>query len=616
MKKILLSKKVVRTIGKAVLAGGALLALVGILLSALALTHLRTLQAAASAPAPVSSTLASTTATVDGGASSACGYARASTAALVVDLRAFYRDAVLGNARFVQTGDWADFNERIPDLETAPAANAYLQQLQELRVRARAELDVLHVPRLVRELDAVLDLGALDALFMQTGSLLRADPWVTAHAAHAALAALQLQNASASDFAPRLLTWLANLRALAGRWPAYAARAVAAGNVHAHLVLTDSYDGVMGPALSADYTGFCAAVFGASAGLQGACLVYAVPLEQQLADFRDWWLNVYVPRAEELRPFSAPGVRALANGSAIYGLLSAYHGAGTGATHNASLSSVNFTVLAPLVLAGEANATAEDLARALANTSDTRFHRCTSVASSAAAAHGEMAIFAARALAPDFGFAPRAPLRLEVDAGRARFTAGRYDAGQRAWLSAGVATLPTSGTCGGGITMALRDLRLSALLRAALPGAAFRRALLIEHSGGGCAAAVELAALLDAPTAETRAWSLFAEERLYARGFFSTNLSRTGYAQSRALAAAGAALDACLHQGADAGASCGFVEAHALLSAAGATLHERTLALHYYLQNPGFESAVSRFALSGGANAGPAALRQLALTSA
>lgn len=533
-------------------------------------------------------------------AASCCRYSRAALPALTLELQRVVREAVIGNVRFAYvTHAWADFVSALPDLETRRNESAYLTALDDLRTRTRAvraaasgtgssrdsALENVHLDTHLAELDYLLNLSAVDAYFMQTGLARWHAAWVDDPLATAAATLDVLPvHVAEPDFGPRVLAWLAALQLKADRWFALAERAVQSGKVHANATIVAQFD--VGTrrenrtvnygyiyAFRANYTAFCNAVFVGGSDAGDACLLYATGIEARLAAFETWWLETYLLAAAAARPNSAPGLRTVPDGAAIYAILQQYHLATAATTDdlyedgearvNATLDA--YAELAPLVLANE-TATLAELLEALSDPDDERFYLCTNITAEAADAVRSELARAALLLPAHVGILPRTLVAVAAvpSAGASTFDVGAFDTRHGFWLTAGHYTVAPLGRCRTNETGYYAYERAglaSAVARDALPGSALHLPLLREME-------CSLLDVLPPPSPLVSAWALYAQEAALRRGTYDTPLAQLGYYQSRALRENRLRLDACFHA-ADASANCTTAEARALVLALG-----------------------------------------------
>lgn len=514
------------------LAFAIVAAAVGLVLAAVSTRYLRILQDNAAGAI-----------TVTGGGSANSGIAAASDATgagagssaavcadpLLGELRAFYREAVISNRLFIQTGRWEDFQEAIPDLESPRSSNLYLRKLADLRERALRGPNPAAYRRLVRELELYYNLTSLDALFMHTGpglDSLRPDPWRVAADTLPILAA----HAQKPDFAARVFTWLSNLAAFATRYAAAAARAAQAGHVHAHFMLSQTYDSVTGPALSADYNTFCASVFASQNNMRSVCQAYTGPLEQRLADLRSWWLETYIPRAGVVRPDTAPGTMH----PDVIEILFTYH-------YGAPSATIAANTTASMLPASNAQP-------GLSDTSNTSLYQCVPLGAAADAhVRASLALVAERTVTPLFGFGPRISIGAHVSSEPSSL--GDYNSSIGAWTKTPFLSVIGAGRCvsaqgnAQSVWLPLSELAVSTVVRDGVPGQRFRRALISEQPLG-CLPRTEDSFLLDAEMADARAWATLVDSLVaQASELYTVPLVAAGYRRSLALDSARLYLD-------------------------------------------------------------------------
>lgn len=387
---------------------------------------------------------------------SCCIYTHPDLPALVADLRAFRRAAILGNGPLgFENGPWSIFQTQAVDLETPFVNNTYLQGLVTLRTRTRAmltansdSLEDIQLRPYLNDLDLILNLTAIDAYFMQTGFAYRRNSWLSDpwSEASALLGVLQFRTAE-PDFGVKVAAWLVQLDAKATRWFALAQRSLAAGKVHANLTLVRQYnmtsDGFvlsegMYFALSGDYMNAC--VLANLNGTQAtACFSAAASLETKLADLLAWWTDTYMPAAAALRPDSAPGLRNVTDGSEIYSILQRYH-VGVARTDAAleTLAAARYTELtaalatvAPAVL-GAPGATMADFIVSYLDLSDTRFHACSTDRANATASFTNEVNHVRDAVFPATGSLTNVPVTIFAG-GYTAYYAGLVNASTGVW---------------------------------------------------------------------------------------------------------------------------------------------------------------------------------------
>ena len=422
-----------------------------------------------------------------------CRYSHPDLPALIRDLRTFVRTAIRGNVPFAyeRADNFTFFVSSLPDFETPYVNNTYLQGLAALRSRTLAimqsntdSLEDIQLRGYVNELDYVLNLTALDAHFMLTTVAYTKwgwteDPWATAAVTLQSL----LYVTSEPDFMPRVLSWLAQLDAKADRWPAFAARALAAGKVHANLTLTTQYNITFGSyvaergyaySFTANYTAFCgAANFTGNAST--TCLALAASIETKLAAFHTWWTTTYEPAAALLRPDTAPGLSHVAGGEAIYATLQRYHvgrartGPQLAALAAAGLAELdtNLTALAPVVL-GNGFATQADLLAALADKEDSRFNLCAGSQSFPIADFYTQLGLMEPTLLPVVGTAARTPTIVTAQ-GSDFYYVGVANATTGFWTEPAYFERRDLGTCSGGRAYGIATLR-STIAKEVWPG--------------------------------------------------------------------------------------------------------------------------------------------------
>jgi hypothetical protein len=529
-------------------------------------------------------------------ASTCCDYSLTALPALIDELQTFVRQTLKSGERFTRLKKWEDFPQVYPDLETVYVNNTYLAYVASLRPRILkaqsyanvSTLEKMQLNAFLAQVDLVVNLSKVNGLWMQYGLktqyvALINDPLASVFDFFALIPNYQDE----PDYADKLLVLYTQLTAKLTRYTALGARMLDGETVHASLSITtqatmasgSGYDDVH----AMNFTLLCVnTLTGADLA---ACIALGHPLDALLADFTTWWTTDYTDGCAALRPNTAPGLQADANGTQIYDILQTYH---LGMT-------INETAVNLLGVAGVEEvltlfdtysvnlgfSDTNDLLAGLANANNAVLYECTNLTQSAIDAVNLATIGVNTKLSAMFGFLPR---RSAMEVGisgnvESFYIQGAHNSSTQFWQVTDYYNVGQLGTCTGtnfhyyGLAT-----RQAVIARTAMPGGALQANLASE---------IECSILGDEFEGNTEfqeGWAVHGMYLCLEMGCYPTNLTQTGYYRMRSLYDNRLIMDTCLHGNASNVTDCTVTEAEGLATGIGFTsaqaLYETVRALN------------------------------------
>jgi len=529
---------------------------------------------------------AATTATDNGHllASSCCDYSLHGIPALIEDLRTFVSHTTRSGEQFYRYGRWADFPQVYPDLETAYVNNTYLAYVASFRpailaTQAYANVSTLEKIQLnafLAEVDLVVNLSRVNGLWMQYGLkhhyvALINDPLASVYDIFTMIP----NYVDEPDFSDKLLVFLTQLTAKLTRYQALGERMLEGETVHASLSITTQAN--LGTGLGYDdvhimnFTDLC--VDNLAGEEEAACIVLAEPLDELLADFNTWWDSDYTDGCAALRPGTAPGLRADANGTEIYDILQTYHlGRTINETEVHELGVAGVEEVLTLFDTYSVNlgyTDTNDLLDGLDDPNDADLYLCTNISQDVIDAFNLANIDVQTKLSALFGFLPRRSAMEMGISGNAEsfYVQGGYNSSNNFWQVVDYYNIGRHGSCTGS-GFFYYDLvgREAVLARTAMPGGA----LLANYESE-----LECSMLgddLEGGNTEFReGWAVHGMYLCLELGCYPTNETQTGYYRMRSLYDIRLEADTCLHGNASNVTDCTTTEAQGLFTGIGFT---------------------------------------------
>ena len=419
-------------------------------------------------------------------AATCCTYTAPNIGLLRKEVDDFVIDTgIPGGAYFAYfTGDFADFKPRAwVDLETPYATNAYVNTyLGQFRTRITSAmnastntLEKVQLRNLLKEIDYVRDLHALDGLRLQEGIWAYSYAW-TPEPFQIVIDVLETFKASAADYNTlagydsRITQYLQYLIPKITRYNTSYIRQVQLKKVHSSAVIESGWDLSGDPTApigymyfgSYNYAAVCDTFYtGAASPNYTACVTAGTTINAKMAAFGTWFENVYRPACATLRPDTRPGYWNVTDGPAMYAALERYH-LGT-APNNTRVYALGQSAMAELLTDLDAlyplvdshlpespplNSRAEAIA-AMSDPNDPRFYICTQDPQEAIDFTAAQLNKVTALITEAFGFFSRAPTFVTVDGtGTTGWGYAVFDTVRKMWTAGAHYNTGVLGLCG------------------------------------------------------------------------------------------------------------------------------------------------------------------------